>query len=161
MSGKIPLFVLLGVMSLGSLVLILSGMRANAPLNTVGVEDTVDWYELRRRAQASRPAPQPAPRPWHEGGTLHDKTFAQWNAATSRNRLATAGDWIARIQLNEYAEVSDLDGPRMRELATELRDCVNGTTAGAGPEYGMASKPVSEAASMCFVMMWGTTPRRP
>lgn len=161
MSHRIPFIILLGIMGLGVAVLIWFGVRDSAP-------SISDGDGTRQRTPAPRPGaarpvqPRPAPtHPWYEGGTLHDKTFGQWNTANARNRLATAGDWIASIQLSEYGEASDVDGSRMRVLATELRDCVSGTTAGAGPEYGLASKPVSEAAAMCLFMLWGRTPPRP
>ena len=163
MSRNIPLFLLLGVMCIGAVVLISVGVQDSAPRDGTP-STTADWYEIRKNAQARLPAsarPVASAPPWYEGGTLHDRTFGQWNAATARNRLATAGDWIARIQLSEYEEVSDPDGSRMRELASDLRDCVDRTTEGADAEYGLAAKPVSDAASMCLVMMWGTTPPSP
>lgn len=96
---------------------------------------------------------------WHEGGTLHNKTFGDWIAATPRNRLATAGDWIKTLQRNAYGAPSN--SVRLRGLATELRDCVDGATAGAGSEYGLSAKPLPEAAAVCVALTWGTSPPTP
>ena len=116
-----------------------------------------DVYEITNRV-----ATQPRDAgPWYAGGTLHDKTFGDWIAATPRNRLATAGDWITAVQRNRYGESSSPSGSRLRQLATELRDCVDDATAGAGPEYGLATKHITEASAMCLVLRWGTSPPRP
>ena len=105
--------------------------------------------------------PEPAPvcgmqeQVWYEGGTLHQATVATWNRSTDRNRLATAADWITTVQQNEYGRSSHPARPRLKELATKLRDCVTRAVE------GMSSMRVSEAASICLVMMWGTKPPRP
>ena len=99
--------------------------------------------------------------PWYEDGTLHNTTFGGWIAGSIRDRLATAGDWITAVQRGEYGRSSSPSGSRLRELATELRNCVDDATAEAGPEYGLDTKPVTEAASLCLVMLWGSSPPRP
>ncbi len=99
--------------------------------------NTDDVYETTNRVVTQ----SRASRPWYEGGTLHSTTFAGWAAGSARNRLATAGDWITAVQLGEYDRSSSPSGTRLRQLATELRDCVDDATEGAGPEYGLAAKP--------------------
>ena len=118
---------------------------------------TSDVYEITNRV-ATQPR---ASRPWYSGGTLHNTTFGGWIAATPRNRLATAGDWITAVQRREYGRSSSPSGSRLRQLATELRDCVDDATTGAGPEYGLATKSITEASAMCLVLRWGTSPPRP
>jgi hypothetical protein len=56
--------------------------------------------------------------PWYSGGTLHDSTVAEWQAATDTNRLATAADWATSgMDLTLPSEIE--------HYAKELIICVN------------------------------------
>ena len=127
-----------------------------------------DWrQEYRARQARARPPTPPATpvaveRPWYSGGTLHDKTIRDWAEATPRNRLATAGDMITGIQLDEYGVSSDPNGSRIKLLAMELHTCVDEATDGLDLDaHGMGAKDVAEVAATCLVLMWGETPPPP
>ena len=97
-------------------------------------------------SESSRATPKPTTRPtkaWYDGGTLHQKTVADWMAATDANRLATAGDWTA-----VFTEFDDLD--EARSLAEDLVECVDGSVD-AAPETMKAS---DLAASCAVLMCW-------
>lgn len=59
---------------------------------------------------------------WFMGGTLHNATAAQWTAASADNRLATAGDWTARLIGDDRAMELGPDG--VRPLAQQLESCI-------------------------------------
>lgn len=41
--------------------------------------------------------PEP-PSVWYDGGTLHDSTYAEWQAGKQRDKLATAADWVTAFE---------------------------------------------------------------
>ena len=101
----------------------------------------------------------------YEGGTPHRTTFGGWIAGSPRNRLATAGDWITPVQQGEYGRSSSPSDSRLRELANELRDCVDGATAGVdefgvGPDYGLQEKPHRRGRVDCASSCGGARLRR-
>ncbi|MEM7723941.1 MAG: hypothetical protein AAF376_16450 [Pseudomonadota bacterium] len=59
---------------------------------------------------------------WFMGGTLHDATAGQWVQASADNRLATAGDWTARLIGSDRAMQLGPDG--VRPLAQQLETCI-------------------------------------
>ena len=78
---------------------------------------------------------------WYEGGTLHDATVAQWNAASNANRLATASDWVTVMTGWDTLEEA-------REKAEDLKTCVNESAVDTIPEMK-----VTDIAAACAVLM--------
>lgn len=83
----------------------------------------------------------PPTRAWYDGGTLHDATAAQWNAANNANRLATASDWVTVITGWDTLEEA-------REKAEDLKTCVNESALVSPPEMK-----APEIAAMCAILM--------
>lgn len=44
---------------------------------------------------------------WFQGGTLHDASIRQWENASYRNKLATAGDWLAATKWKGHLNSPD------------------------------------------------------
>lgn len=83
------------------------------------------------------------PNEWYVGGTLHDKTVADWRAARYENRLATCADFV--MTLGKYQSLpSDL-----KKRAVELQACISKAVDGGSVD----SKPVSEIAGTCAVLL--------
>jgi len=61
---------------------------------------------------------------WVNGGTLHDVTVAQWRAGSYRNKLATAGDWLAATTWKGHLN-SPGDFDRMKTKARKLVNAVD------------------------------------
>jgi hypothetical protein len=109
--------------------------RANAP-SLATMPD--DWVDIGRDS--------PGDQEWYEGGTLHKATAAQWAAASSSNRLATAGDWSA-TKLGE-SRVRQLGMNGLRSYAQQLVNCVNEATSD-----GPSNQTVGGIAAACAILM--------
>lgn len=105
---------------------------------------------------ASAPSKSPATRrqsqnlEWYQGGTLHDSTLGEWNMASERNKLATAGDWALHILTEVLGKSREEVLPTIRRRADLLETCIS--TAAEDPEV-VFMKSV-EAALFCGAMMW-------
>lgn len=57
---------------------------------------------------------------WYHGGTLHGSTIKEWWEATPENRIATCGDFIAKLHMggNLNLPITDIDS--VKPYATEL-----------------------------------------
>lgn len=88
------------------------------------------------------PKEEPA---WYDGGDLHRATLAEWIAATEHNRLATAGDFVAKL-----SKLDDLE--KLRTMAERLMACLDEASAGAGKEND--DKAVSEIAATCYILLF-------
>ncbi len=73
---------------------------------------------------------------WYEGGTLHQKTVAEWQAASNRDRLATSSDFVAKIR--KFDSLAD-----MLVAAHVMQTCI--TIADEGVQH----LKVSEIAASC------------
>jgi hypothetical protein len=67
---------------------------------------------------------------WYKGGTLHNATGAEWQSASYQNRLATAGDFIAKT-----APPSNMD--ELKSRAEALERCIS-SAVGAMPNDKVA-----------------------
>lgn len=88
-------------------------------------------------------------RPWYEGGTLHDATVVEWRAASARNRLATAADWVPILLERHPISQGSSDG-RLRDrrpLAEQLVACMDTAPTNAG-------EPISRVATWCWTKIW-------
>lgn len=85
---------------------------------------------------------------WFQGGTLHGSTVGEWNAASYRNRLATAADWTTGIIGQAEFERIGLSG--VRQKAEELVKCVDGSISDLS---GAESLSATEIAAMCATLM--------
>ena len=92
----------------------------------------------------SRPTQVPLPnkREWYDGGTLHKATAAEWNRASSRNKLATAADWVAFVRLDQGEIISMGD---LRSQSQELMDCVGAFALQVEYDWNIA-----ESAAVCL-----------
>ena len=82
------------------------------------------------------------PKECYSGGTLHDKTIADWRAATYENRLATCADFV--MKLGKYESLpADL-----KERATQLEICIS-----KAAESGLGERKVAEFGAVCAVYM--------
>jgi tetratricopeptide (TPR) repeat protein len=89
---------------------------------------------------SARPAAQEA---WYTGGTLHEKTVAEWRTASAGDRLATSADFVMTV--GKYQTLpSDL-----RKRAADLQTCISEAVAGGQVDH----QNVSEIAATCAVLM--------
>lgn len=80
---------------------------------------------------------------WYVGGNLHKKKIIDWKNATEANKLATCGDFIARIK-------KDLSLVELKDKASELKDCIDEATKGTNTSD---QSKVSEIGALCLVTM--------
>ena len=59
------------------------------------------------------------PEEWYGGGTLHEKTIAEWRTATYRNRLATSADFV--IGVGKFQSFP----PDFKERAMDFEACIS------------------------------------
>lgn len=91
-------------------------------------------------AQQAQPSPAPTEngRHWYEGGTLHDATAADWKKATAANKLATCGDFLAKLWLSKslsptiQAQVNEVDD--LKTYAGGLVGALDKAFEGKDPE---------------------------
>ncbi|MEM6973982.1 MAG: hypothetical protein AAF577_14375 [Pseudomonadota bacterium] len=87
-------------------------------------------------------------RVWYEGGTLHLSTLREWSDASDRNRLATAGDWTARMFSPKRLYGMGLNG--IRTHAEAIVACVD-TVADSGLNRGQRSSSVAMACHLSML----------
>lgn len=104
--------------------------------------------EPAEAVKVEQPSPPAAPKEepaWYDGGDLHRATLAEWKAATEHNRLATAGDFVAKL-----SKLDDLE--KLRTMAEKLVACLDEASAGAGKKKD--DKAVSEIAATCYILLF-------
>lgn len=67
---------------------------------------------------------------WYEGGTLHGSTIGKWWESTPENRMATCGDFIAKLYMggNLNLDITDIDS--IMPFAVELAVFIDTATKG-------------------------------
>jgi len=80
---------------------------------------------------------------WYVGGNLHKKNISDWKNATEANKLATCGDFIARVK-------KDLSLTELKDKASELKDCIDEATKGTNTSD---QNKVNEIGALCLVTM--------
>ncbi|MCY4086137.1 MAG: DUF2511 domain-containing protein [Actinomycetia bacterium] len=119
---------------------------------------------------AAMPMPPPAPAPlpplpapppqtqgetdpllWFAGGTLHQKTAADWVRAPRRDRLATAADYAIAALKNTivWDAISDVD--QVRPYAEDLVECID---TAYGTEPIVPTLVNSDTAAFCWLLMY-------
>ncbi|WP_174704259.1 hypothetical protein [Pseudomonas abyssi] len=98
---------------------------------------------------------------WYEGGTLHEANGLEWQAGTQADKLATAGDILARInnvgRLSPQiaARVNNIDDykPLAAELVTQLDEAFAPDPDPAENERLFANQTVSSTSVMVLALM--------
>ena len=85
---------------------------------------------------------------WYQGGTLHESTIREWNAATYDNQLATAADWTTSVIGQDEFERIGLNGVRVK--AGELVKCIKGST---DELEGVGALSTMEIGAACITLM--------
>lgn len=67
---------------------------ANVPSNSVRGTASLD-------PPTSSIAGKEVPKAWYEGGTLHKANMREWSRASYQNRLATSGDFVTRLVMDD------------------------------------------------------------
>lgn len=80
---------------------------------------------------------------WYEGGNLHKATILEWKKATEKNKLATCGDFMAKIDNSVTMAV-------VKERAMELKKCIDEATRGL---ESTNNEKVSDIAASCIILM--------
>lgn len=103
-------------------------------------------------------------RKWYEGGTLHNKSALEWQAASSRNKLATCADFVTTMWQNGDLKpsianrLSTVDD--VRSYAQELVDFLDAAfKADPDPEQNrklFVNQTVSSTAAIGMVTMGWT-----
>ena len=87
---------------------------------------------------------------WYEGGTLHAATIAEWQDASYENKLATCGDWMAKLcgpKSNNINKIQSLN--ELKEKSNEIVICVDGATRGID---NLDNQKISEIALSCMML---------
>ncbi len=103
----------------------------------------------RRPTVAPTVTPLPTTTPeqaWYSGGTLHDKTAADWLAADDRDRLATSADW-AYFGFDLEPTSAETFSAEVMPYAIVMRDCVQGLIDMSAKEPELIKLP--ELAALC------------
>jgi len=85
----------------------------------------------RKKASASQTGqakPEVHVDKWWEGGTLNNATIGEWKAATYKNKLATAADWLAATKWkNGMNTMEDIDRLKVkaRVLVVAIDDAID------------------------------------
>ncbi len=87
---------------------------------------------------------------WYSDGTLHNATATQWRGATYRNKLATAGDWLAASVWNGHLKSPD-DFDKMKLKSQMLVNAVDEVVNGKETE-SLTELKVSGIAAAIIVM---------
>jgi len=96
------------------------GARAMTRMNLVPVQTIISTAVLAGMiACNSGGQTSSTPREWYVGGTLHDKTIAEWRTATYPNRLATSADFV--IGVGNFQSLP----PDLKKRAIELEACIS------------------------------------
>lgn len=91
---------------------------------------------------------------WYEGGTLHNSTIESWKKASSENKLATCGDFLASMWMNKKLNLNIASMNVLKSYAKELVDFIDSATEGNDDVVNNST--VSEFAAMGVIMMgWG------
>ncbi|RZN83379.1 MAG: hypothetical protein EVB11_05345 [Winogradskyella sp.] len=80
---------------------------------------------------------------WYQGGTLHKSKIIDWKVSTDRNKLATCGDFCAKLYQNHSLE-------EIKILANNLKICIDEAVKGHNTSDNFK---VSEVASMCLILL--------
>lgn len=91
----------------------------------------------------------PTARPWYSGGTLHNKTVADWQAATDADKLATSADWLVAGLDIDVSKYSDAE---LKILATSMQDCVEQLSQPV-IENHLITTTVASVAALCATTM--------
>ena len=89
---------------------------------------------------------------WYKGGTLHDAYIADWQDANYENKLATCGDWMAKLcgpksnNINKIQSINEL-----KEKSEQLIICVDGATSDI--ENYLENLEIREIALNCMMLM--------
>lgn len=85
---------------------------------------------------------------WYEGGTLHRRSVAEWNAAGYKNRFATSADFVATLRKGKFSAMSE-----MRAKAIEMEVCISEAAKAEREAKEIRTMKVSELAAACAVLM--------
>ena len=80
---------------------------------------------------------------WYIGGDLHKKNISDWKVATEANKLATCGDFLAKLK-------KDIPLAELKNNASQLKDCIDEATKGTNTSD---ENKVSEIGALCLIMM--------
>ena len=81
---------------------------------------------------------------WYQGGTLHKATVAEWNTATSENKLATCADFMAKYDNTVGIDI-------LRDRAGELLICLDEALKALPAD---SSDEVAQYAAGCTLIMY-------
>lgn len=82
-------------------------------------------------------------RHWCDGGTLHKARPAEWRRAAEWNRLATAGDFTAKMLEGRFSQMST-----WKDDAEKLSNCISGAVRNANIDREIAG-----IAAACAVLV--------
>jgi len=93
---------------------------------------------------------------WYQGGTLHQKSAAEWNAASARDRLATSADFVAKV--SRPSSMDDLKAkanPQALQTSPWIAPAP-GLHPARAPRRGSPDKLSSGRLAIGLAKSWGT-----
>jgi len=79
---------------------------------------------------------------WYEGGTLHNAEASQWHKSSAHNKVATAADFIVKLEFSSNME-------QLKQRAFELSICITEATS----EKSLMSMKITDVAVLCVVQL--------
>ena len=80
---------------------------------------------------------------WYIGGNLHKSKVIEWKNATEKNKLATCGDFIAKV-VDKNTSLGVI-----KRKAENLKICINEATVNESEN----NKTVAKIASLCIIKL--------
>jgi hypothetical protein len=77
---------------------------------------------------------------WYYGGNLHKASVSEWKNASEKNKLATCGDFMAKVD-------NSITMDKLKIRATILKTCISNTIQGI---KGIDKESISSIASQCL-----------
>lgn len=83
---------------------------------------------------------------WYQGGNLQSSTLDQWSAASERNKLATASDWIVIVLGDNQVRKMNV----LKKKANILVNCVDTLTPVISKSYDLKESKTTTTALLCI-----------
>ncbi len=118
--------------------------------------DNIDQSSKPKRIDYKAPVRKETAEKWFEGGNLHKATISQWKKATYRNKLATAGDWLAATKWKGHINSMD-DFNRLKVKAAVLVNAIDGSIK-VDEIDEIESMVISEIVTLIIISSYGLGP---
>ena len=96
------------------------------------------------------PTRRPTPK-WYQGGSLHQKTAAEWVKASERNRLATSADFATTALKGSTVLDRMNSADDLRPYAVDIKKCIDAAYHPHPPDPTVRN---AQTAAFCWVLTY-------